>query len=184
MNRILALTTVVVMSLTASGVLLAQDSPFVGTWKLNLAKSKFTGTQPPQSEMRTVVPQGDGEKVTYEGTAADGTPISYSFTTHLDGKDSPFSGAHIFGGDSVAVRRVDANTTTSVVKKAGKTLITLTTVVSKDGMVTTQTARGTNAQGQPISFTSVWDKQPNDTAGSKGGGDIVDPPHWKQPNTP
>jgi hypothetical protein len=57
-----------------------------------------------QSETRTVAAQGDGEKVTYEGIAADGSPISYRFTTNLDGKDSPFSGAQIFRGDSVAVR--------------------------------------------------------------------------------
>jgi hypothetical protein len=177
MKRMLALTTIVVMSLAASGVLLAQDNPFVGTWKLNLAKSKFSGTQAPKSEVRTVVAQGDGEKVTYEGIAADGSPIAYSFTTNLDGKDSPFSGAHIFGGDSVAVRRVDANTTASVVTKSGKTLVTLTTIVSKDGRVTTQMAQGTNAEGQPINFMTVWDKQP------KGWGEIVDPPHWKQPNT-
>jgi hypothetical protein len=179
MKRMLALTTITIMSLGASGVLLAQDNPFVGTWKLNLAKSKFSGTQAPKSEVRTVVTQGDGEKVTYEGVAADGSRIAYSFTTTLDGKDSPFSGAHIFGGDSVAVRRVDANTTASVVKKSGKTLVTLTTVVSKDGRVTTQTAQGTNAQGQPISFTTLWDKQP------KGWGEIVDPPVWKtHPNNP
>jgi len=177
MKRILSVITVMTMSLAVSGVLLAQDNPFVGTWKLNLAKSKFSGTQAPKREVRTVVTQGDGEKVTYEGIAADGSPIAYSFTTNLDGKDSPFSGAHIFGGDSVAVRRVDANTTASVVKKSGKILVTLTTMVSKDGRVTTQTAQGTNAEGQPISFTTVWDKQP------KGWGDIVDPPIWKQPNT-
>ena len=170
MKRIPA--TVVLLSLAASGLLLAQESPFVGTWKLNVAKSKYSGEQPPRSETRTVVAQGDGLKVTYKGMAADGSPIAYSFTTNLDGKDSPFLGAHIFGGDNVAVRRVDANTTTSVVKKAGKTLVTLTTVVSKDGMVTTQTATGTNAQGQPLSFTTVWDKQPNV---------MVDPPRWKTP---
>jgi len=71
MKRILALTTVLAMSLAASGVLLAQqESPFVGTWKLNLAKSKFTGRQPPKSGTRTEVAQGDGFKVTYEGITA------------------------------------------------------------------------------------------------------------------
>jgi hypothetical protein len=39
MKRHLVFATVVVMALVASGVLLAQSNPFVGTWKLNPAKS-------------------------------------------------------------------------------------------------------------------------------------------------
>jgi hypothetical protein len=178
MKRILALTSVVVMSLAASGVLLAQDDPFVGTWKLNLAKSKYSGEKPPQSATRTVVAQGGGEKVTYEGIAADGSPISYGYTTNLDGKDSPISGKQSFGADTVAIKRVDANTLTGFSKKSGKTLFTTKGVVSHDGKVLTQMTKGTNGEGQPISVTTVWDKQSNDTA------HIVDPPHWKQPNTP
>jgi len=175
----LALTAVVVMSLAASDVLVAQNNPFVGTWKLNLAKSKYSGEQPPKSETRTVVAQEDGLKVTYAGVAADGTPFSRSFTTNLDGKDVPYSGTVSTGADTIAVKRLEANTTTAISKKAGKTLYTTTTVVSTDGKVTTQAIKGTNAQGQPISITTVWDKQP------KGWGDIVDPPVWKtHPNNP
>jgi len=177
MRRMLALTAVVVMSLAASGALLAQDNPFVGTWKLNLAKSKYSGEQPPKSETRTVVAQGDGLKITYEGIAADGSLISRGFTTNLDGQDVPYTGMVSTGADTIAVKRVDTNTTTAISKRAGKTLYMTTTVVSREGKVTTQTIKGTNAQGQPISITTVWDKQP------KGWGDMVDPPIWKQPNT-
>ncbi len=160
MKRILALIPVLALSLIASGVLLAQqESPFVGTWKLNVAKSKFTGRQPPKSETRTEVAQGDGFKVTYEGIAADGSPISYSYTTHLDGKDAPISGTHPFGSDTLAVTRVDANTRTVVEKKTGKTLFTARGTVSKDGKTLTQTFKGMNGEGQPISVTTVWDKQ-------------------------
>jgi len=157
MKRILVLVSF--LGLVATGVLLAQENPFVGTWKLNVAKSKFTGTQAPKSETRTAVAEGDGLKVTYDGVAADGSPIAYSLTTKLDGKDAPISGAGPFGADAVAVTRVDANTTTSVAKKAGKTVLKTRTVVSKDGKVTTQTVKGTNEQGQPMSYTTVWDKQ-------------------------
>jgi len=159
MKRILVLVSVLVLSLVASGVLLAQDNPFVGTWKLNVAKSNSTGMQLPKSETRTIVAQGNGETVTYEGIAANGSPISYSFTSNLDGKDSPISGTQPLGSDTVAVKRVDANTNTSISKKAGKTLYTTKTVVSKDGKVSTQTTKGVNGDGVPISITTVWDKQ-------------------------
>jgi transposase len=53
----------------------------------------------------------------------------------------------------------DAYTITAVIKKAGKEVRTVVNAVSKDGKVTTQTAKGTNEQSQPISYTAVWDKQ-------------------------
>ena len=123
MKRILALIPVMALSLLASGVSLAQpESPFVGTWKLNVAKSKFTGSQPPKSETRTEVAQGSGERVTYEGIAADGSPISWGYMSNLDGKDAPISGKRPNGADTLAITRADANTRTRVEKKAGKTL--------------------------------------------------------------
>jgi len=48
---------------------------------------------------------------------------------------------------------------TGIVKKAGKEIRTTTTVVSKDGKITTQTVKGINEQGQPISYTMIWEKQ-------------------------
>ena len=159
MKRILVLASAVVLSLVASGVSLAQENPFVGTWKLDVAKSKYSGEKPPQSATRTVVAQGDGLKVTNQGVSADGNPTGYSYTTNLDGKDSPISGTGPNGADTAAVTRVDANTVTVIVKKAGKTLDTVRTVVSKDGKVTTITGKGMNAQGQPIGFTAVYEKQ-------------------------
>jgi hypothetical protein len=159
MKRIFVFVTAIALSLVASGVSLAQDNPFVGKWTLNLAKSKFAGMQAPKSETRTIVAQGDGETITYEGIASDGSSISYSITTNLDGTESPYSGTQPFGADTVTVKRVDAHTHTSVSKKAGKTLFTTRTVVSKDGKISTQTTKGTNDKGQPISITTVWDKQ-------------------------
>jgi hypothetical protein len=160
MKRILALVSVLALFLFASGVLLAQqESSFVGTWKLNVVKSKFTGSQPPKSETRTEVAQGDGCKVTYEGIAADGRPISWGYTSNLDGKDAPISGRRPNGADTLAITRVDENTRTAVEKKAGKTLFTVTGVVSKNGKVLTQTTKGVNSDGVPISITMVWDKQ-------------------------
>ena len=112
MKRILASSTIVVMSLAASGILLAEDDLFVGTWKLNVAKSKYSGRPTPKSLTRTVVARGSGETITYQGVAADGSPVSYSITTNLDGKDSPISGKQSFGADTIAATRVDTNTIT------------------------------------------------------------------------
>jgi hypothetical protein len=92
MKRLLVLAAFVAVSLVGLGPLLAQTNPFVGTWKLNVAKSKYVGVQPPKSETETVQAQGDGANVNFEGVAGDGSPIAFSFTTNYDGKDSAISG--------------------------------------------------------------------------------------------
>lgn len=150
------------LTLVSSGVLLAQTNLQVGTRKLNLAKSKFTPGAPfPKGETRTVELLGDGlVKNSTNGISSDGSRIAYSYTTRYDGKDSKISGVGFpLGADTVAETRVDAYTTTSVAKKAGKVVMTTRGVVSKDGKVTTITTKGTNGKGQPISSTLVWDRQ-------------------------
>jgi len=51
--------------------------PFAGTWKLNVAKSKFGGPDKPPKEYTMVIQeQGDNFVVTITGVAADGTELT------------------------------------------------------------------------------------------------------------
>jgi hypothetical protein len=160
MKRACRFVIVAALALLASAALPAQENPFIGTWKLNVAKSQFGGMPAPKSETRTVQAQGSGETYTFEGIAADGSRIHYSFTTNLDGKEVPMSGAGVPGGaDAVAVTRASPNADTSIVTKGGRPVGRLRIAVSKDGKVTTQTRKGTDASGQPITQVLVWDKQ-------------------------
>ena len=160
MKRVLAVLAMALFATTASGTLLAQESPFVGTWKLNLAQSKFAGTPAPKSETRTVVAQGNGLKISIEGVAADGSKISWSFTTNLDGKPAAVSGSGVpSGADMLATKRIDANTLTTSYLKAGKEVRTSQTTISKGGKVTTVTAKFTDPSGKPTTTVTVWDKQ-------------------------
>ena len=81
MKRFLVFAAVVSLSLVASDVLLAQSNPFIGTWKLNPAKSKFTSGTLPKEETVAIQMIGDQDQVTLNGTAADGPPISMKFET-------------------------------------------------------------------------------------------------------
>jgi hypothetical protein len=160
MKRMFVFVTLIALSLVASGALLAQSNSAIGAWKLNVAKSKYVNTQAPKSETRTVEAQGNGAKYTFEGVAGDGSQIALSFTKNYDGKDSAISGVGApNGGDTDALKRVDANTIRGTMKKSGKVVQRTTAVVSNDGKVTAITSTGTNAQGQPTSSTTVWDKQ-------------------------
>jgi len=91
----------------------------------------------------------------------NGSHIAWSYTANYDGKDNPVSGTTgvLNGADSVAIKRINANTTENTFKKAGKVVLTGRDVVSKDGKVRTITAKGTDPSGKPVSRTIVFDKQ-------------------------
>ena len=160
MKKLLTLAAITLFVTLTSSTLPAQESPFVGTWKLNLAKSNFAGAPAPKSETRTVAAQGNGLKISIEGVAADGSKISWSFSTNLDGKAAPVTGSGVpSGADMLATKRIDANTLTTSYLKAGKEVRTSQTTISKDGKVTTVTAKFTDATGKSATSVTVWDKQ-------------------------
>jgi hypothetical protein len=159
MKRILVSVTVVALAVLMPGVLLAQSDPSSGTWKLNTAKSKYTLAPAPQSTTQTVEAQANGLKVSSEGTAADGSHTAWSYTADYDGKDNPISGTGPAGADTIAIKRINANTTELTLKKGGKVIRTGRSVLSKDGKVRTITATGTNANGQRGKDVIVYDKQ-------------------------
>jgi hypothetical protein len=158
MHKKLAVIALFICVISVSGW--AQQDPFVGTWKLNVAKSKYGAGQAPKSQTRTVVVQGKGIKVSFDGVAADGSRIAYSYTTNYDGKEGPITGTgQANGADTIAVKRVDAGTTTATLKKAGKVVSTTTGSVSKDGKTYTIDSKGVDANGKPRNVVSVYDKQ-------------------------
>jgi hypothetical protein len=73
MKRLLTFAAVLVLAVVASGLLLAQNNPSIGTWKLNLTKSKYSPGPPPKSQTGTYEAAGNGVKVTVEGIAGDGS---------------------------------------------------------------------------------------------------------------
>jgi len=134
------------------------SDPRVGTWKLNVAKSKYNPGPAPQSQTLTIEPVGKGEKVTSEAVSADGKRTTTTYTANFDGKDYPLSGS-LLGADKVSLKRINARTTERIDKKDGKPVMTLKRVVSQDGKTMTVTTKGTNAEGKPVNNVVVFDKQ-------------------------
>ena len=140
------------------GNLSAQSSDQrIGTWKLNVAKSKYSPGPPPQSNTLKVEASGKGEKITTEGVNAQGGRTATQYTANFDGKDYPLTGSQI--ADTVSLRRINARITVRTDKKDGKVIQTLTRIVSEDGKTMIVRANGTNAQGQPVDNVVVWEKQ-------------------------
>ena len=100
-----------IMDLSAQG-----GDPRIGTWKLNVAKSKYSPGPPPQSQTLKVEASGKGEKVTSEVVNADGTNTTTQYTANFDGKDSPLTGSPI--ADMVSLKRIDARTPNALTRRA------------------------------------------------------------------
>src|ERR1039457_3689941 len=65
----------------------------IGTWKLNVAKSKYTPAPFPLKSMTVTREAADGGvKQTTTGEQADGTAINASYTAKYDGKDVQVTG--------------------------------------------------------------------------------------------
>jgi hypothetical protein len=159
MNRALRFAVITLLAVAGSSVVRAQSNPLVGTWKLNLTKSKYDPGPLPKSLTRTVEVNGDGVKYTFAGVAADGTAIAYGFSVTFNGKDNPVSGSMPSGADTISAKRIDANHYVATLKKGGKDVGTSKVAVSKDGKVTTVDVTGTTASGAKEHDVQVYDKQ-------------------------
>lgn len=145
------------LMLVGSGTANAADN-WVGTWKLNVAKSKYSPGPAPKSNSAKYEPWEGGIKVTTDGVGADDKPTHTEFAAKYDGKDYAYKGNPNI--DTIALKRIDDYTYEGTVKSSkGKLMLTSKNVISKDGKTRTQTTTGTDAQGRTVSATIVWDRQ-------------------------
>ena len=151
---------VMLAMLVVSGSLWAADNPLIGAWKINLAKTKYTAGTPPKNQVITYTMVGDALKLTAEIDNAQGHQTN-TYTAKYDGKDYPFNSTakDAVAGQTVRLKRIDANTTERTTYFKGKQIGTVTEVVSKDGKTLMRTQKGVNVQGQPVDNVQVLDKQ-------------------------
>jgi hypothetical protein len=143
------------LCLVGAAVCFAADA-FLGAWKLNEAKSKLSSGA---TKNTTVVYEaaGDAVKVTIDGTDSAGKATHNEWTGKYDGKDYPVTGDS--SSDARALKQVNDHTVTFTVKQGGKVTATGRIVVSPDGQHRTVTTSGTDAKGNKVSGTAVYDKQ-------------------------
>jgi hypothetical protein len=161
MHRLVGRVAFAGLILSASVVMLAQTpkDAHVGTWKLNVAKSKFNPGPGYKSETRSYEPTADGYKLQGERVDPDGSTQKYGFTVKYDNKDYRVTGKDPGGAETLAVKLVDANHIDSTSKKDGKVLYTSNVVVSDGGKVMTITSKGKNPDGEPFDNVLVYDRQ-------------------------
>ena len=131
----------------------------IGTWKLNVEKSKYTGAAMPVKSLTVTREASDGGvKQTVTGERADG-PINATYTAKYDGTEVKVTGSNLTY-DTIAIKQVNANTLTDERRKTGGPYkATGRTVISNGGKTMTTTTKGTNADGKEFTQILVFDKQ-------------------------
>ena len=139
-----------------AGALWSAD-PSVGTWKLNIAKSKFPPTEQAPREQTLVKRElgADQMELAITGVNADGSPLSMKMT-------HPPQGGLVSGlpeGLMVILTVVAPGETLTTFIQNGKQAQMHHNTVSKDGKTMTQRIRYIGDTGQSVDYVEVWDRQ-------------------------
>ena len=131
--------------------------PFAGTWTLNLGKSKYDPGPAPKTASVVFTSTGTSVKAAIDGVSGTGEKMHWEYTAAFDGKDHPMTGNP--DGDMIMLKRVSASSVQTTVKLKGKVTVVNVRTVAADGKTMTVTTKGTNAQGQKVNNTQVFDKK-------------------------
>ena len=136
---------------------LAQNQLFAGTWKADVAKSKYEPGAAPKSEILRFEPVGDGFKVSLDGVNQQG-PYHSEAIGKFDGVDVPVVATPARqAAFTYAFSRLDERTWEIVINVNGRRQLIVRNVVSEDG----KTMRGvsTVTNGGQINQIVIYEKQ-------------------------
>jgi hypothetical protein len=152
-RRVILLTLV---TLFASATVCLAQSPQMGTWKLNEAKSKIPAGA---TKNNTVIYEaaGDSIKVTVDGVDGAGNPIHSEWTGKFDGKYYAVTGDPT--SDTRSYRRINSHTLALTGKQGGKITVSGRIVVSANGRTRTVTNTVTDSKGKRMTIRAVYDKE-------------------------
>jgi hypothetical protein len=137
------------------------DKSYAGTWKANMAKSKYEPGPGPKESTRIHEDRGGGFwLITTDTVGPQGQKGHGAYVYKPDGKQYPVAGLNQPGAATISLVYVDPYTVTFTQYADGKAIGTGKRTVSKDGKTMTIETKGTNPQGQPVSSNVVWEKQP------------------------
>jgi hypothetical protein len=134
-----------------------QNQLFVGTWKVDITKSRYEPGAAPKSEILRFEPVGDRFKVSLDGENQQG-PYHSEATGKFDEVDVPVAASPARqAAFTYAFRRIDDRVWEIVIKVGGQRRLVVRNVVSEDGKtmrgVSTVTSRG------QINQVVIYEKQ-------------------------
>ena len=143
-------------SLNALQLRAAAEPPpqLIGTWRLNVAKSKYSPGPPLRAETRVYTKGPDGVKGVVSRVYSDGRTEKFEYMANF-GKDLMVTGIEEY--DSVTLRKVDELTSDAVLSHAGTVYGVARRAISADGKTMTITFDRKSTE-TPVHNVAVYDK--------------------------
>jgi len=148
--------TKLVLALLGFAATLCAADPFVGTWKMNPAKTKYKAGTAPKEQTVTISEAGSEMTVKVVGTTADGAKISVAYSLPSAGGVGKIIESSSY--DGITGKRMGPTEREMSYMKGGKTVYTAHSKVAADGNSLTVMAKGVNSVGQTVDATVVYDK--------------------------
>jgi hypothetical protein len=138
------------------------DDPSIGTWKLNLTKSKIPASDLANLKeliiVMRVLDANTYESVSTE-THKDGSQVVTKWTVPQSGGMQVYQQGCPGNGISIVSAKIDPHNIYAVYLLNGKQIGLFQMAISKDGKTITGTGKFTDAQGKPVEVVNVFDKQ-------------------------
>jgi len=147
------------LALTTIPHLASAADPFVGTYKLNPAKSATSGGQLPAELRLTISEDGANLLIATSGKTATGSPISADVLVVPKAGGTVKAPAGERSYDATTVSRSNPNTIDVVARQNGKETARMKLALSPDGKTLTRSFASTNAQGRPLTGSSVLERE-------------------------
>ena len=149
-------TKLMLVLLGFAATLCAAD-PFVGTWKMNPAKTKFKVGTAPKEQTVTITEVGSDYNVKVVGLAADGSNYSLSYSVPTAGGTGKFLESSSY--DGITGKRLHPAEREMSYTKGGKVVYTTHSKLSADGHTLSVHSKGLNPLGKDVEATITYDKQ-------------------------
>ena len=134
----------------------ADQNLLLGTWQLNLAKSRYSPGPAPTSEIRTYAREGGGVEGTIRRNYRDGRSERIEYRADYD-REYPVSGTEAY--DHILLKRIDDYTAEAVLSHAGRIFGTARRVIARDGKTMTITFQRDQSNGPTVHNVAVYDKE-------------------------
>jgi hypothetical protein len=144
-----------VLAASASQSNPAKEEPIVGTWQLNVAKSRYRPGPGPVSETRTYKRGPNGVEGTILRKFASGRSDRIEYVAEYD-REYPVIGTEDY--DHILLKRIDERTAEAVLSHAGRVYGTARRAITPSGSSMTITLRRETPSGVVVMNTAVYEK--------------------------
>jgi hypothetical protein len=150
-----AVVVAAVLSASASQSKPVKDEPILGTWQLNVAKSRYRPGPGPVSETRTYKRGPNGVEGTIFRKFANGRSDRIEYVAEYD-REYPVIGTEDY--DHILLKRIDDRTAEAVLSHAGRVYGTARRVIAPSGSSMTITLRRETPSGDVVMNVAVYER--------------------------